>query len=87
MYWQRWTKDNLPEPKRHVLLWYKSGFCGSREFFYTEEDKQRYIKGMEWYEKNPEGYDCGPLANMIQEMSRSDPITHWMYFPEAPKDV
>jgi Protein of unknown function (DUF551) len=72
MNWQEWTIDNLPEPKRKVLLWYKGGSHGAIDFFFNEEAKENYIKGMKWQLDN------------IHEFPRTDPITHWMYFPDPP---
>jgi hypothetical protein len=72
VYWQKWTKDNLPDVEQKVLLVYKSGFCGSIEFFGSDLSKQMYIEGMTEIEKYPDYFND------------NDQITNWMPFPDLP---
>ncbi len=87
MKWEKFTKDNLPPAKTIILLWYKSGYHGAIEFFYSEEARDSHRKGMEWHERHPEGYESKiELLMVAQEIAKNDPITHWALFPEGPQE-
>lgn len=83
MEWIPFRKESLPPVGTVVLIVYQSGFKGAVEFFKDEIDKERYIKGMEFWEKYPDT-DFGVFGNILKELD-NDSILWWMKFPETPE--
>ena len=76
MEWQKFTKDNLPPVNTGVLIWYKKGSGAyANPLFFSEHCKEIHIGALEYQQKNS-----------LSEYEDSLRITHWMLFPEGPKE-